>query len=372
MQNVALIFGGKSAEHEISILSAKNIHRVLVQIPTRVVWIYVNRAGAFFLTEAEDFPGADDLEKLNSPEHSSEDSLIRSGSLRAYPLSLHPGTAHPVRKSENGEPVEIDIFFPIVHGTGGEDGILQGLFHTLDRPFVGCDVFGSALGMDKSAMKIHLKEAGIPSADYRILWSHNRNEQDFASLQKELGLPMFIKPARQGSSVGVSKATNESGFQDALDLAFRFDNCVLVEAAIAGKEIECAVLGNEDPKASIIGQILPKEGFYSYESKYLDAEGAKLLIPADIDEKQVSRVQELALRTYRAMYCEGLARVDCFLTDSGKIYVNEINTLPGFTDISMYPTLWEKSGLSRPDLIKALLDFAVQRKRRQDSLETRH
>ena len=373
MQVIGLLFGGKSAEHEISILSARNIDRILKQIGLPVVWIYLNRKGAFFQIEASGVPAAEDLEKLNQLSESADSlSAISAGDVSGHPLSLHPGTLNPVRKSENGEAVDIDIFFPIVHGTGGEDGILQGLFHTLDRPFVGCDVFGSALGMDKSAMKIHLKEAGIPSAEYRILWSHSSRDIDFAGIEKQLGLPLFIKPARQGSSVGVSKATDEASFKKALQLAFRFDNCVLVEEAIVGKEIECAVLGNEDPRASIIGQILPKDGFYSYESKYIDADGAKLLIPADISEDQVAEVQKLALRTYRALYCEGLARVDCFLTESGELYVNEVNTLPGFTDISMYPTLWEKSGLARTDLIKALLDLAIQRKKRQDNLETRH
>lgn len=373
MQNVGLVFGGKSAEHEISIISARNIDPILKQIPMNVVRIYLNRRGAFFLIESRDFPGAEDLEKLNELSESSDaTAAVKSGALLGHPLSLHPGSFNPVRKTENGEAVDIDIFFPIVHGTGGEDGILQGLFHTLDRPFVGCDVFASSLGMDKSAMKIHLKEAGIPSARHMTFFDHQRSSIDFEEVKSKLGLPVFLKPARQGSSVGVSRATDQSSFQAACDMAFRFDNCILIEEQIQGKEIECAVLGNEIPRASIIGQILPKDGFYSYESKYIDADGAKLLIPADISAEESARVQKLALETYVTLSCEGLARVDCFLTEKGEIYINEINTLPGFTNISMYPTLWEKTGLGRPDLLKALLDLALQRKKRQDALETRH
>ncbi|MEQ8353487.1 MAG: D-alanine--D-alanine ligase family protein [Leptospiraceae bacterium] len=373
MQNVGLVFGGKSAEHEISILSARNIDRILKEISLEVVWIYLNRRGAFFLVDCGQFPSEKDLETLNELSESSEaTTAIKAGSSKGHPLGLHPGSFNPLRKTENGEAVDVDIFFPIVHGTGGEDGILQGLFHTLDRPFVGCDVFASALGMDKSAMKVHLKETGIPSARYKVLRSNERNQINYENITSELGSPVFIKPSRQGSSVGVSRATDQISFQKACDMAFRFDDCILVEEQIAGKEIECAVLGNEDPRASIIGQILPKDGFYSYESKYIDAEGAKLLIPADITENQSYRVQQLALETYRTLYCEGLARVDCFLTDDDRIYVNEINTLPGFTDISMYPTLWEKSGLTRPDLLRSLLDLALQRKKKKDSLETRH
>ena len=373
MQSVGLVFGGKSAEHEISVISAKNINHILSQIPMKVVRIYMNRRGAFFLIESRDFPEADDLEKLNELSESSDaTAAIKAGALKGHPLSLHPGTFNPVRKTENGETIDIDIFLPIVHGTGGEDGILQGLFHTLDRPFVGCDVFASSLGMDKSAMKVHLKEAGIPSARHRTFFVHEKDSIRFSEIQQELGLPLFVKPARQGSSVGVSRATDEESFKKACEMAFRFDNCILIEEQILGKEIECAVRGNESPRASIIGQILPKDGFYSYESKYIDADGAKLLIPADITEAESSAVQKLALQTFRTLYCEGLARVDCFLTDKGEIYINEINTLPGFTNISMYPTLWEKTGLSRPDLLKALLDLALQRKKRQDALETRH
>lgn len=373
MQNVGLLFGGKSAEHEISILSARNIDNILNQIPVSVAWLYLNRAGAFFLIESEGFPGADDLEKLNElSEQADTTSAIKAGSIIGHPISLMPGTLSPVRKAENGESIDIDVFFPIVHGTGGEDGVLQGLFHTLDRPFVGCDVFASALGMDKSAMKVHLEKAGIPSARYIAVQAHERGQLEFAEIQKTLGLPVFVKPARQGSSVGVSRAGDAESFQRALDLAFRFDSCVLIEEQILGKEIECAVMGNEEPAASIIGQILPRDGFYSYESKYIDAEGAKLLIPADISEADSERTRTLAMQTFRALYCEGLARIDCFLTAEGKIYINEINTLPGFTNISMYPTLWEKSGLGRPELLKALLDLAIQRQSRQDRLETRH
>ncbi|MCB1169554.1 MAG: D-alanine--D-alanine ligase [Leptospiraceae bacterium] len=373
MQNVGLLFGGKSAEHEISILSARNIDTILKQIPVSVVWIYLNRAGAFFLIESQGFPESADLEKLSElSEQADTTSAIKAGALTGHPICLLPGTLNPVRKSENGEAIDIDVFFPIVHGTGGEDGVLQGLFHALDRPFVGCDVFASALGMDKSAMKVHLEKAGIPSARYITVQAHERANVDFADIEKSLGLPVFIKPARQGSSVGVSRAGDAESFGKALDLAFRFDSCILIEEQISGKEIECAVMGNEEPAASIVGQILPNDGFYSYESKYIDADGAKLLIPADISEEESERTRKLALDTFRALHCEGLARIDCFLTADGKIYINEINTLPGFTNISMYPTLWEKSGLGRPELLKSLLDLAIQRKKRQDRLETRH
>ncbi|MCB1167702.1 MAG: D-alanine--D-alanine ligase [Leptospiraceae bacterium] len=370
METIGLVFGGKSPEHEISILSARNIYSILKEIPVDVQNIYLDRKGAFYLIEGQGFPAESELELLESIEDDSVSMDL--GRPRAIALSLHPGTKAPLRRMDNQVSVFLDSVFCIVHGNTGEDGILQGLFHCLDLPFVGCDVFASSLGMDKSAMKVHLERAGIPSAKYRVALAHQRNSLDLAEVEKSLGYPMFVKPARQGSSVGVSRATDRAGLERALEEAFRFDTCVLVEEQINGKEVECAVLGNESPEASIIGQIIPKDQFYSYESKYLDADGAKLLIPADITEEESKTIQQLAKKTFAAMYCEGLARIDCFLTEDGTAYINEINTLPGFTNISMYPTLWEKSGLRRPELLRKLLDLGYARKKRQDSLATRH
>ncbi len=353
LQNIAVLFGGRSSEHEVSIRSAGYIYRSLNRSRYTVLPVYIDQQGRFFLLESvSDLP----------------DTIQGLTALSRTPLSFVPGDPMPVR-TENGDAVSIDVMFPVLHGPNGEDGTVQGLFRLLGIPFVGCDVLGSALCMDKAMMKPVLAAAGIDSARYILVEQHN-SSIDLKEVFRELGNTVFVKPSRQGSSVGVSRAENETQLKEALQEAFRFDSKVLIEEAIVGREIECAVLGNEQPEASLPGEILPKHTFYSYEAKYLDPDGAGLQIPAKLTPYDEKRVRETAIRTYRALDCEGLSRVDVFFTADGRILVNEVNTLPGFTEISMYPKMWEATGLPGTALMDRLIEAALNRHNRQSAFQT--
>jgi D-alanine-D-alanine ligase len=256
-----------------------------------------------------------------------------------------------------------------MHGPYGEDGTIQGFLKMADVPFVGAGILGSAVGMDKDVMKRLLRDAGIPVGKFIVLQSHDKITP-FAEAEAALGSPLFIKPANMGSSVGISKVADGAEYTAAVDLAFRYDDKIVVEEFIPGREIECGVLGNEEPAASVPGEVIPAHDFYSYDAKYLDEKGASLQIPAKLDEKTVKRIQELAIKTFRALCCEGLARVDFFLKTNGDLIVNEINTIPGFTKISMYPKMWEASGVSYTDLITRLIELAISRHEKIARLKT--
>jgi len=260
----------------------------------------------------------------------------------------------------------VDVVFPILHGPLGEDGAVQGLLKLANVPFVGAGVLGSAVGMDKDVMKRLLRDAGIPVPKFLVFGRGQK--PDYAAVTKALGSPVFVKPANLGSSVGISKAKDAAGFDKAVALAFRYDTKVIVEENIQAREIECAVLGNEAPKASIAGEIIPTHEFYSYEAKYLDEDGARLEIPAKLDAATLQRVQALAVHTFKVLACEGMGRVDFFLTPDGQLYVNEINTIPGFTKISMYPKLWEASGIGYTQLISRLIELAMERFQHEQTL----
>lgn len=262
----------------------------------------------------------------------------------------------------------IDVVFPVLHGPYGEDGTIQGLLKLANLPFVGAGVLGSAVGMDKDVMKRLLRDSGIPVAKFLVF--RKGEEFSFEKVIKNLGLPIFVKPANLGSSVGITKVKRKSDFKRAVKNAFSFDNKILLEEAVKAREIECSVLGNENPIASIPGEIKPNHEFYSYEAKYIDENGAEAIIPANLPEKIVKRVQELSIQTFKALNCEGLGRVDCFLKEDGEVLVNEINTIPGFTNISMYPKLWEASGISQTELIDKLITLAIERFEKEKKLKT--
>jgi len=248
-----------------------------------------------------------------------------------------------------------------VHGPLGEDGALQGLLRMANLPFVGSGVLGSAVAMDKDVAKRLLRDAGLAVAPFACFNRVTAARADYAALVAALGTPLFVKPANQGSSVGVSKVRNEADFHIALALALSFDHKALVEAAIDGREIECAVLGNEHPEASVCGEVVVHDDFYSYDTKYISESGADIVVPAAITDAEQSRIREIAVQAYQALDCAGLARVDVFLTPAGEVVINEINTLPGFTRISMYPKLWAASGLDYTALITRLLELAMDR-----------
>ena len=376
---IAVLYGGKSAEHDVSIESAKNVMAAMDKKKYKILPIEIDRQGKRHTMLAEEIKNA-------------------------------------------------DVIFPVLHGSYGEDGTMQGLCKLLDKPFVGCGVLGSAIGMDKEATKRLLRDAGIPTAKFitidigltrlsrkpvnpeelpaqatrvcpisslkstfdtrrtpvrlvssldfasnlgkRVSPNYNHSMTiDWKKIKRELGTPVFIKPANSGSSVGISKAKNEKQFREAIKLAFVHDNKILIEEYIKGREIECAVLGNDNPIASTLGEVIPKHEFYSYEAKYIDPNGAVLEIPAKIPKALADKIQKLAIKTFKALYCEGMARVDFFLKEDGDVLVNEINTIPGFTKISMYPKLWEANGISYSSLIDKLIELAIDRHNKERTIK---
>jgi D-alanine-D-alanine ligase len=347
---VAILFGGRSSEHEVSARSAKNVVDALDREKYEPVLIGIDRQGRWL-----------PVKEATAPK------MLGSGE-----------TALTPRASE--EPFAlagaVDVVFPVLHGTFGEDGTVQGLLKLADVPFVGAGVLGSAVGMDKDVMKRLLRDAGLPIGDFVVLHrGRPKTNPDFAALTERLGLPFFIKPANLGSSVGVHKVADATQFEAAVADAFRFDHKLLAEAFIEGREIECSVLGDTDnPIASLPGEIEPNADFYSYEAKYTDESGTVLNIPANLPPNVTARVQELSLAAFQELCCDGMARVDFFLRTSGEnmgdVVINEINTIPGFTNLSMYPKLWEVSGLSYAALIDRLIQLALERFERDRALET--
>ncbi|MGH8370662.1 MAG: D-alanine--D-alanine ligase, partial [Gammaproteobacteria bacterium] len=322
---VGILFGGKSAEHEISLLSAKNVIDAIDKSRYEPVLIGIDKSGRWLMNEPS-----------NMLLNTSDPKLIALNKANSESVALAPQSDGRLVKLDSGDIGQtVDVVFPILHGPLGEDGTIQGLLKLANVPFVGAGILGSAVGMDKDVMKRLLRDAGLPIAKFLLF--RRGDKPDFDAVSKVLGMPVFVKPANLGSSVGISKAKDRAGFEKAIEEAFRYDSKIIVEEAIKGREIECAVLGNQDPKASIAGEIIPTHEFYSYEAKYIDDNGARLVIPAKIPADAMKRVQDMAVKTFRALDCEGMGRVDFFLQDDGTLYVNEINTIPGFTKISMYP-----------------------------------
>lgn len=358
---VGILFGGKSAEHEVSLQSAKNVVEAMDKSKYEVVLIGIDKSGRWYLNDASCFLLNTDNPKLIKLNKSNESvALLPGGSDKQELVSIS--------KSQSHGPV--DVVFPILHGTYGEDGTVQGLLKLANVPFVGAGVLGSAVGMDKDVMKRLLRDAGLPIPKFLTFHKHAAAATDFEKVKAQLGLPMFVKPANLGSSVGIHKVKNEKQFADAIADAFQYDTKILIEEAIIGREIECSVLGNENPIASLPGEIIPQHEFYSYQAKYIDEHGALLEIPAKLPDDIVKRVQELAVKAFQVLCCEGMARVDFFLKENGDLFVNELNTIPGFTKISMYPKLWEVSGISYPELIDRLIQLAIERFEKEKQLKT--
>ncbi len=361
---IALLFGGRSAEHEVSIQSARNIARAMDKNKHEVVLVGIDKTGRWIaLPQIETMLGS----------HEGASHVLDESTPSAEIMVAPGGGMVLAGESKEVRLPNIDVVFPVLHGPYGEDGTVQGLLKLANVPFVGAGVLGSAVGMDKEIMKRLLRDARIPIGRFMTIRTYERSTIDFARVVHELGSPLFVKPANLGSSVGVSRVENEAEFLSALDEAFLYDTKVLVEEYIAGREIECAVLGDDEhAEASIVGEVKPTgaHAFYSYESKYLDENGAALTIPAKLDEAVTARVQELAVQTFHALSCHGMARVDFFVKDGGEIFVNEINTIPGFTNVSMYPKLWQASGLSQTALIDKLIELAIKRHERETNLKT--
>jgi D-alanine-D-alanine ligase len=349
-KRIAIIFGGKSVEHEVSLRSAKNIIDNLDPDLFEAVLIGIDHKGSWY----------------HLKEHTFH---VQEGDQLGIRLSQDKENIFLL---ETGESIgEIDMVFPILHGNDGEDGSIQGLFHTLDIPFVGTGVLGSSVAFDKICSKKLLDNAGIPNARYMTLFIEEKDTIDFESVKMHLGSPVFIKPVASGSSVGVFKVDSSVSFQKAIHESFQYDNVLLLEEFIEGREIECAVMGNDKIEVSLPGEIriIGKHDFYSFDAKYVDDKGAALDMPADLPDNTVKEIQELAKLAYQCLFCEDFARVDMFLTKKGTILINEINTIPGFTHISMFPQLWTLSGISYKDLITLLIDMAFEKHRKQSRVK---
>jgi D-alanine-D-alanine ligase len=354
---VGLLFGGRSSEHEVSLQSAASIASAIDASRFEVVPIGITREGRWLL-----------------PADSAAALRRGPGAVGGEPLALVPaGDAAlvPVGRAEAAAPV--DVVFPVLHGPNGEDGTVQGLLELAGVPYVGSGVLGSAVGMDKAAMKHLLRQHGLPVVDFWLVrrpdWERDP-EGVVGEAERRFGYPCFVKPCNMGSSVGVTKAHDRAELRAGLERAASFDRRLLVERAVDAREIECGVLGNDDPVASVPGEVVPAREFYDYEAKYHD-ERLELRIPAPLEPSQAAEIQALSVAAFRALDCAGLARVDFFLErGTGRIYVNEVNTMPGFTRVSMYPKLWEASGLPYTDLITRLIELAFERHRDRDRTRT--
>ncbi len=384
---VGILFGGRSGEHEVSLLSAASVLQAIDKDKYEVVPIGITKDGRWLTaTDAENLlQGKLVIEprhlRAGDPQTTQVAAVLTQGDAAVFP-------PEPIRKGDNRESglmpfqsdaamlrrasdraINVDVIFPVLHGTFGEDGTIQGLAELADMAYVGAGVLGSAAGMDKDVMKSLFIAAGIPIVKHvtilRSAWEKDpKKTQKF--VESKLRYPVFVKPANLGSSVGISKAHDRRELGPAIEEAAKFDRKIVIEQGVGGKknkarEIECSVLGNDDPAASVPGEIVPVKEFYDYNAKYLD-EGSELIIPAKLNKTEIKKIQELAVRSFKAVDCSGLARVD-FLMDpqTRKIYLNEINTMPGFTAISMYPKLWAASGLGYADLIDRLIQLGLER-----------
>lgn len=347
---VMVVFGGRSAEHDVSRVTAVAVARALDPARYEVVPVAITRDGRWLLADAARELIAHDPAALPAALDVEGSQLEQLGGVVASPGSGGLG---------------VDVVFPLLHGPYGEDGTIQGLLELADLPYVGSGVLGSAVGMDKVMMKRAFAACGLPQAEYLALRDGEDQAAFAARVIAELGLPCFVKPANMGSSVGVSKAVDRAELDAAIERALEFDEWILAEEAVEGREIEVAVLGDAPTEASLPGEIVPGAEFYTYADKYEDG-AADLLAPAPLDEERTAEVRALAVRAFAACRCEGMARVDFFLEEPGRGFlVNEVNTIPGFTPISMYPRLWEVSGLAYPDLLARLIDLALERHARR-------
>ena len=385
---VGILFGGRSGEHEISLLSAASVFNAIDKQKYELVPIGITKEGRWVMAvDAERLLAGKPLEserqlRAGDPEATPSAAVLQNGEAVVVPPEPHKAgtvmapfqTNAPVRRATD-RAINVDVIFPVLHGTFGEDGTVQGLLELAEIPYVGAGVLGSAAGMDKDIMKSLFRAAGLPIVKHvTLLRSEWRSEPKRVHklVEKSLKYPLFVKPANLGSSVGISKVHDKKELDPAIEEAARFDRKIVIEQGVGGKkgkarEIECAVLGNDKPEASVPGEIVPIAEFYDYSAKYLD-EGSQLIIPAKLTKAETKKVQELAIGAFRAVDCSGLGRID-FLMDpkSRKIYLNEINTMPGFTSISMYPKLWAASGLPYAQLIERLIRLGIERHQEKKS-----
>ncbi len=345
-KRVAVVFGGQSGEHEVSLMSSTSIINALDRQKYQIIMIGITRQGAW-----KHYDGPVDK--------------IITGEWKQNAVDLEDSKYYFLNSGKTSPKEHIDVVFPVLHGPMGEDGTIQGLFELSGLAYVGCGVLASALGMDKAYSKFVFERANLKQADYMVIMkaSFEKNMESVVSeIKGKFNYPVFVKPANMGSSVGITKAHHRQELEQALKLAARYDRKIIVEEFIDGHEVECSVLGNDQPKSSVVGQILPSNEFYDYEAKYFDGGKSGLVIPADISPEATQKVRSMAAEAFKAIEGSGLARVDFFVhKKTDEVYINEINTLPGFTKISMYPKLWEAAGLPYSQLLDELIELALER-----------
>ena len=357
---IGLIFGGRSGEHEVSLASATTVMANLDREKYEVVPIGITKEGGWLL-------GTEPARLMAAEQHINHTENTETETTTAVTLTGDPRMRRLI-PLESGEQLQdngaLDVIFPVLHGTYGEDGTLQGLLDMADVPYVGCGVLGSALGMDKEKMKMVFQAVGLPSVDYLV---YRRNEWERSpatimdAIEQRLGYPCFVKPVKSGSSVGINKAHDRAELEHAINVAAEYDRKIIIDRGINCRELECAVLGNDEPLASVVGEVIASSEFYDYHAKYLDNK-SQVIIPADIPQATAEEVRRQAVTAFLALDLSGLARVDFFLEkESGQVYINEVNTMPGFTQISMYPKLWETSGLTYAQLLDRLVELAIER-----------
>lgn len=341
---IGVLFGGKSVEHEVSLQSARNVIRSLDREKYSLTLIGINKKGEWHFYDESDY-------------------LINPTDPEAIELGVTKGAVDLLDLTHT-----LDAVFPVLHGYLGEDGAIQGLIKALNLPFVGADVLGSAIGMDKDVMKRLLRDAGVPVANFLTLHKHERHLWPRERIIDQMHLPLFVKPSNGGSSIGISKVKEIWELDPAITAAFQYDRKILIEEAVVGREIEFSLIGNENPSISLPCEIVPNGEFHSYSSKYIDPQGAEFIIPVQLDPEVLLSMQRVALKGYRALCCEGMARIDLFLKSNGEVLLNEINTIPGLTGMSPYGKMWQASGLSYPELCDRLIEYALERFARESEL----
>lgn len=346
--NIGIVCGGCSKEHEISLRSATYIAQFIDKNRFKVKVLWINKTGNWFFVKSRNI-------NFFSFYHKNE----------YVPISLHQNSNqfHFYFSNQNNNLLKIDVMFPIIHGSFGEDGAIQGFLRIINLPYVGSDILGSAICMNKNITKRLLRDAKLPVVKFKTILINERYNINFFDLVKNFGLPLFIKPIDQGSSIGASKVNSYFNFNEALDIAFSYSNEIIIEPFIVGRELECALLGNNNPMASVCGEVILKNNnFYTYYDKYVD-HNSHIIIPAKIDQLINNKIRRIAIQAFQTLHCFGMARVDLFLTPDNQIFINEVNTIPGFTENSMYPKLWESTGLKLQLLLTKLIELALDRNR---------
>ncbi|WMT20273.1 D-alanine--D-alanine ligase [Parageobacillus toebii] len=347
---VGILYGGKSPEHNVSLSTAMAVMNAIDKNKFDVIPIYITTEGQWIKGE-----------RLTGKVNDIKQLQFQSDAKAIIPVALNQTPA--VADGKKQEEAVVDVIFPLLHGPNGEDGTVQGLLELLNIPYVGNGVLASAVGMDKVVMKNLFAQAGLRQAKYvsftKQEWSRNE-EAAYDKVEQELGYPCFVKPANAGSSVGITKCKQRDDLKAAFAEAFKYDRKIIVEEAIVGREIEIGVIGNDDPICSVVGEIVPKKEFYDYQAKYEDG-NTELIIPADVTKEQYETIKQMAITAFKALDLSGLVRADFFLTEDGEAYINEINTMPGFTPYSMFPLLWKHSGISYSELIERLVQLAIER-----------